>query len=72
MGQGVEPGSRLRAGKGGLGQLSPIQAAPLVDELGAELGGNAPNQRRPLGREPMCDLVGVNDGRPALTEELGR
>lgn len=71
MGYGVQPGEGLRVIEDGSGELLPVEAAVLAQELWAELGSDSVGQRRAGPRQLARDLVRVDDGGAATEKELG-
>jgi len=71
MGYGVQPGEGLRVIEDGSGELPPVEAAVLAQELGAELGSDSVGQRRAGPRQLARYLVRVDDGGAAAAKELG-
>ena len=72
MGYGVQTGEGLRVVEDGSGELFPVEAAILAQELRAELGGNPVGQRCAGPRQIARDLVRVDDGGPVAAKELAR
>lgn len=72
MGYGVQSGKGLRVLEDGPGEPSPVEAAILAQELGAELGGDLVGQRCAGPRQIARDLVRVDDGGAVAAKELAR
>jgi hypothetical protein len=71
MGHGVQPSESFQVIEDDPGELPPIEAAVLTQELGAELGSDSVGQRCAGPRQLAGDLVRVDDGGAAAAKELG-